>query len=241
MKTLLHSADRRGHFKFGWLDARYSFSFNRWFDPERVQFGALRVLNDDRIAPGGGFGTHPHENMEIVTIPLEGVLRHRDSTGESSTIGPGAVQAMSAGTGVTHSEFNASRTEPIQLLQLWVFPKRDGVRPQYGEQHFDLDANRDAWTTLVTSIDDEQATDTALRVHQDAVFSRAKLTAGRDLDYRVRFAGNGVYAFLIDGRVRIGEQVLDRRDALGITGADALTVQPETDADLLLVEVPMQA
>ena len=213
MKTIYHSADSRGYADHGWLEARHSFSFANYYDPERIHFGKLRVLNDDIVAPDMGFGTHPHNNMEIITIPLSGQLEHKDSMGNGSVITAGEVQVMSAGTGVMHSEFNPSPTEHTNLLQIWIFPEKKDVTPRYDQRKFNADAFRDTIKTVVNNSEN----DSSLFIHQKAVISMARVSAGREMEYALHYPGHGVYVFVIEGKLEIGKSVLLRRDAMGIT------------------------
>lgn len=235
MKTIFHPAVERGSADFGWLKAKQSFSFGRWYDPEKIHFGALRVLNDDLIQGGQGFGTHPHDNMEIVTIPLKGALAHKDSTGGNGIINAGDVQIMSAGTGVTHSEFNASKTDDAQTLQIWVFPKNKNIKPCYDQRSFGSTREKNSWQVVVSP--DEK--DGGLWINQDAVFAIADIDSGNTLIYKNKFAGNGVYFFLIEGSVIINEKQLEKRDALGVSDADNITVTASSNATILAIEIPM--
>ncbi len=236
MKTLLHPAQTRGRADYGWLHANYSFSFARFYDPERVHFGALRVLNDDTIEGGMGFGTHPHDNMEIVTIPLEGALRHRDSMGHTGVIHKGDVQVMSAGTGIQHSEFNAHPDRACKLFQIWVFPKKRNVAPRYEQKSFPLEERRNRLQFVVAP----DGADGALSINQDAWFALAHLDAGREISYPLHLPGNGVYLLAIEGKVEVGGHTLGRRDALGIWDTERFTVKALENAELLFIEVPMQ-
>lgn len=211
MKTVFHAANSRGHANHGWLDSYHSFSFAGYYNPDRVHFGALRVLNDDVVAGGAGFGTHPHEDMEIISIPLRGALEHKDTLGTGSVIHTGDVQVMSAGTGIQHSEYNPSKTEEVNFLQVWVFPRQKGVKPRYDQRRFEPTARANAWQTLV-----EPAGKAGLMIHQDAWFHRADLKADTSLAYPLQASQNGVYFFLLHGRVQIGAHTLDKRDALGV-------------------------
>lgn len=235
MKIIFHPAEGRGSADFGWLKAKQSFSFGRWYDPEKVHFGALRVLNDDRIQGGQGFGTHPHDNMEIVTIPLQGALAHKDSTGGNGIINAGDVQIMSAGTGVTHSEFNASKTDEAQLLQVWVFPKVENIKPRYDQRSFGETRQKNSWQVLVSP--DEA--DGGMWINQDARFAIAELETGKTLPYQKKFAANGVYFFLIEGSVTINDRQLEKRDALGIWDTENITISTGTDSKILAIEIPM--
>ena len=235
MKTVLHKADTRGHADHGWLNANHSFSFAGYYDPERIHFGALRVLNDDTVAGGMGFGMHPHDNMEIITIPLSGQLEHKDSMGNSGVISKGEVQVMSAGTGVHHSEKNKNSNEPVKLLQIWVFPEKRNVEPRYDQKAFDLSASKNKLNTIVSPMGEKEG----LNVHQQAWFSLGKLDKNFSTSYSLHKKENGVYAFVIEGEVTINGENLKRRDGLGITEADKLEIKAESDAELLLMEVPM--
>lgn len=236
MKTVFHSADTRGHADHGWLNAHHSFSFAQWYNPERVHFGALRVLNDDIVAPKMGFGKHPHDNMEIITIPMEGILRHQDSMGNSSEILPGEVQVMSAGTGIQHSEFNVDAQNALKLFQIWVFPREKGVKPRYDQKSFSSEGRHNQWQQIVSPNPDDEGT----WIHQDAWFHLADLDAGKNLDYSVRKPGNGMYIFIIDGEATAAGQPLGRRDAIGVTDTDSVTIAATTNAKVLLMEVPME-
>lgn len=236
MKTVFHSADTRGHADHGWLNANHSFSFASWYNPERVHFGALRVLNDDIVAPGMGFGKHPHDNMEIITIPMEGILRHQDSMGNTSEILPGEVQVMSAGTGIQHSEFNVDKANALKLFQIWVFPREKGVTPRYDQKKFNPEGRHNQWQQIVSPNPDDEGT----WIHQDAWFHLADLDAGKTLDYTVRKPGNGMYIFVIEGETTVAGQTLGRRDAVGISDTDNVSISATKDSKVLLMEVPME-
>ena len=231
----IQKAADRGYADFGWLNARYYFSFSNYHNPQKIHFGALRVLNDDIIAGGGGFPTHPHENMEIVTIPFSGALAHQDNTGGSGTIMAGDIQIMSAGSGIQHAEKNASATVAANLFQLWVFPKVKNIKPRYDQRTYNVQDRINKWQVVVSPQDKDQA----LWINQDAVFSLAKLEAGNSLTYENAFKGNGVYLVVINGTVTINDTVLEKRDAAGITGTDRFSITANADAELLAVEVPM--
>lgn len=235
MKTILHKASERGTADYGWLKPNYYFSFGQFHNPQKVHFGSLRVLNDDFIAGGGKFNTHPHDNMEIVTIPFTGALKHKDSTGGEGVIKAGDVQIMSAGTGVEHSEANASSTEPVTLFQLWVFSKERNITPRYDQRTFDVTDRINQWQVVVSPKEE----DAALWINQDACFALTQLTAGKSLTYSNGFPGNGVFLVVINGAVKVGETVLRKRDALGISGTDSFMIEALEDAELLAVEVPM--
>jgi redox-sensitive bicupin YhaK (pirin superfamily) len=235
MKTILHKADTRGHADHGWLNAWHSFSFAGYHDPSRVHFGALRVLNDDTVAGGMGFGAHPHDNMEIITIPLSGQLEHRDSMGNTGIIRKGEVQVMSAGTGIQHSEKNKNLKEPLKLLQIWLFPDTKNVEPRYDQRAFDMDAAKNSLLNIVSPMGSAEG----LNIHQNAWFHIGKLNKDTSLTYELKDKQNGVYAFLIDGEVTINGEKLDRRDALGISEIDKLDINADNEAELLLIEVPL--
>ncbi len=234
MKTIFHKADSRGHADHGWLNAWHSFSFAGYYDPKRIHFGALRVLNDDTVAGGMGFNTHPHDNMEIITIPLSGKLEHRDSMGNTGIISKGEVQVMSAGTGIQHSEKNKSHDEILKLLQIWVFPDKKNVEPRYDQRAFDLDANKNQLINIVSPMDKGEG----LHIHQDAWFHLGKLDKGTRINYELKDKEHGVYAFVIDGSLTINGEKMNRRDGAGLTDVDKLEIIVEEDAELLLMEVP---
>jgi len=235
MKTILQKASERGGADHGWLKAKHYFSFASYNNPEKVHFGLLRVLNDDIINGGTGFPTHPHDNMEIVTIPLTGALQHKDSTGGKGIIRSGDVQIMSAGTGVQHSEFNASQTEAVNLFQLWVFPKKRNITPRYDQRNFSVDERINKWQIVVSP----NEADNGLWINQDARFALTKLEAGKEITYKNAFKGNGVYLVVINGSVKVNDIELSKRDALGIYDTDSFTVSTSEAAELLAVEVPM--
>lgn len=233
--TVFHKADTRGHADHGWLNAYHSFSFGSWYNPERVQFGMLRVLNDDTIAGGMGFGTHPHDNMEIITIPLEGDLAHKDSLGNTETIKTGDVQVMSAGTGVQHSEFNPNADQHTKLFQIWVFPNQRNVQPRYQQITLDRVAQKNNFAQIVSpNIDDA-----GVWVHQDAWFYLSDFDAGYQKKYELKKEGNGLYAFVISGTISINNQEMQTRDGLGISDFKTLDIKATTDAKFLLMEIPM--
>ena len=235
MKTILHKADSRGHADHGWLNSWHSFSFAGYHDPTRIHFGALRVLNDDTVAAGMGFGKHPHDNMEIISIPLEGSLEHEDSTGTKAVIRKGDVQIMSAGTGIQHSEKNADRNSEVKFLQIWVFPEKKGIAPRYDQKTFDESALQNKMLTVVSP----NGASGSVQINQQSWFSLGKLDAGKKVVYSLNNQGNGVYAFVLEGNVSINDVVLDRRDGLGITDTNELSITATTDAHILLMEVPM--
>ena len=236
MKSILFPASERGKADYGWLKPNYYFSFGQYHDNNKTHFGLLRVLNDDFIAGGGAFPTHPHDNMEIITIPFTGALKHKDSTGGQGIISAGDVQIMSAGTGVQHSEANASSTEPVTLFQIWIFPKERNISPRYDQRSFDLIERVNKWQTLVSPVE----TDKALWINQNARLSFTKLEAGKTLSYTNAFKGNGIFLVTINGTVSVEEKRLDKRDALGISDTDEFSITSVDDAELLAIEIPMQ-
>jgi redox-sensitive bicupin YhaK (pirin superfamily) len=234
--TIIHKAAERGHANHGWLDAHHTFSFANYHNPAAMHFGVLRVLNDDIIAGGGGFGTHPHDNMEIITIPLKGALAHKDSMGNTEVIRAGDVQVMSAGTGVRHSEFNASDTEAVNLLQIWLFPNKRNVSPRYGQISLDTSQRHNRLQQILSP----NPGDEGVWIHQNAWFHMANLDKDVTLSYELKNESNGVYAFIIKGDVRINGQGLHTRDGIGISGTRTLSIHADTEAEILLMEVPME-
>ncbi len=236
MKTILHKATTRGHAAHGWLDSWHTFSFANYYEPTRMHFGSLRVLNDDTVAPGMGFGKHPHDNMEIISIPLEGDLEHSDNIGNTAVIKQGDVQIMSAGTGVVHSEKNESNDKQVKFLQIWIFPNKKNVTPRYDQKTFSEDQKQNKLLTVVSPVG---TTDGGVQIHQDAWFSLGKLEKGMKVSYKVRKEGNGVYAFLLEGDATINDIALNRRDGLGISEEKNLSITADSNAEILLMEVPM--
>jgi len=236
MKKAFHAAETRGSANHGWLNANHSFSFANYHNPDRMNFGALRVLNDDIIAAGMGFGTHPHENMEIITIPMEGDLEHKDSMGNIGVINEGEIQVMSAGTGVHHSEYNKNADQAVKVLQLWVFPKKQNVTPRYDQMSVrDLKKPNDFYQVLSPNSEDE-----GMWVHQDTWFHLGEFDVEKSLVYTIKKPGNGVYVFVIEGSLNVEGESLKKRDAIGIWDTETIrfTVQPQSK--VLLVEVPMK-
>jgi redox-sensitive bicupin YhaK (pirin superfamily) len=234
--TVLHKASSRGHADHGWLQANFSFSFGSWYNPDRIQFGVLRVLNDDIIGEGMGFGTHPHDNMEIITIPLEGDLAHKDSMGNAATIKNGDIQVMSAGTGIQHSEFNPNADLKTKSLQIWLFPNKKNVIPRY--QQISLNpADRINRLQQILSPNPEDA---GVWIHQDAWFHLGKFDQGNTATYNLKKEGNGVYAFVLSGNLTVNGEKLEMRDGLGIWDFDTLTIEASTDSEILLMEIPMK-
>lgn len=234
--TIIHKANTRGFADHGWLKTHHTFSFANYYDNERVHFGMLRVLNDDWIEGGMGFGTHPHDNMEIITIPLSGALAHKDSMGNSSVIEHGEVQVMSAGTGITHSEFNAHETEPVSLLQIWLFPNQKEVKPRYDQMKLDLSMRKNKFQQIVSPNPDDEG----VWIHQNAWFHLADMDQNLNLEYSLKNMDNGVYAFVIKGSVNINGEPLLERDGMGIWNVAKLDIKANSDAEVLLMEVPMR-
>jgi len=237
MTTQLFESNTRGNADFGWLKANFSFSFGNYFNPERLQFGMLRVLNDDTIAGGTGFGTHGHANMEIITIPLEGGLKHQDSMGNEGVIRFGEVQVMSAGSGVEHSEMNASQKEEAKTLQLWVFPDIENVSPRYDQKSFDIENQINTFVNIVSPNDQNDGN--ALWVYQKTFFHLGIFDSNTSVTYKVKIPKNGIYLFLIEGEIEVNNNVLKARDAMGITDLDAFEIKISSKSKILLVEVPM--
>lgn len=234
----MHKADSRGFANHGWLQANHSFSFASWYQPEKVHFGALRVLNDDIIAPKMGFGTHPHDNMEIITIPLKGVLKHRDNMNDEwQPVVPGEVQVMSAGTGVQHSEINGSVDEYLSLFQIWIIPERQGVAPRYDQKTFKVEDRKGKLQTLVTSFDDKD--ENSLKIHQDAKLSRIDLSENETYNYKLKSENHGVYMMVISGEVNVEDKTLETRDAIGISETENFSIMSKPESELLFIEVPM--
>lgn len=233
---LIHKAATRGHADHGWLRTNHTFSFADYYNPERVHFGALRVLNDDYIAGGMGFGTHPHDNMEIITIPLEGDLEHKDSMGNGTVIKHGDVQVMSAGTGITHSEYNHNKTKPVQLLQIWVFPNKRNVTPRYGQITLDVNQRHNKLQQILSPNSDDEG----VWIHQDAWFHIGRFDQNFETTYTWKKQGNGVYVFVIKGDITVNGTALNERDGSGIWNTDTMTIQANSaNAELLIMEVPM--
>lgn len=231
---IIHTADSRGYADHGWLKSYHTFSFAGYFNPERVHFGALRVLNDDFVAAGMGFGKHPHENMEIVSIPLEGKLQHEDSTGSRGIISKGEIQFMSAGTGVTHSEMNGSASEAVKFLQIWIVPNKMNITPRYGQMEYHLEENE------VKTLIQPEAQEGKLRLQQNAWFKMARFQAGKELNVTIEDpANNGIYLFLLNGSIRVDGNELKTRDAIGIWDTEQINIHINDNSEFLLIEVPM--
>lgn len=236
MKSVFHSASSRGDADHGWLKAKHSFSFANFYNPERIQFGVLRVLNDDIIAPGMGFGTHPHDNMEIITIPLEGALEHKDSMDNIGFVETDEIQVMSAGTGVYHSEYNKNKDQSVSLLQIWVFPNTQNVTPRYGQKNIKNLKKPNSFYPIVTP----NPKDSEMWIHQDAWFHLGEFNKDITVKYSIQKNGNGVYVFVIEGEGSVLDKTLSKRDALGIWEADSFSINAKKNSKILLLEVPMQ-
>lgn len=234
--TILHKADTRGYANHGWLKSHHTFSFANYYNPERVHFGVLRVLNDDQVAAGRGFGTHPHDNMEIISIPLEGDLEHKDSMNNVAVIKKGDIQVMSAGTGVYHSEYNRNSDKETKFLQIWVFPNKKNVAPRYDQMTLDIADRRNRLQQILSP----NPEDAGVWIHQDAWFNIGTFDAGTTANYDIKRQGNGVYAFILKGDFEIDGQTVNQRDGLGIWNTKSIALKALTqDAEILLMDVPM--
>ncbi|WP_055437353.1 pirin family protein [Lacinutrix algicola] len=239
MKTVVHKADSRGFADHDWLQANHSFSFANFHDPMKMHFGALRVLNDDVIAPKMGFATHPHNNMEIITIPLKGILKHRDNIRhkEWQQVLPGEVQIMSAGTGVEHSEINGSEREHLSLFQIWIIPNKQNVSPRYDQKNFEIKDRKNKLQILVSSIDEDL--EGSLKINQDAIISTIELSKGEQFIYNIKSENHGVYILNINGEVEVNSEILNTRDAIGVSEGDRFTIKANKESQILFIEVPM--
>ena len=235
MKKIVHRAESRGYADHEWLHSYHTFSFANYYNPERMNFGKLRVLNDDVVEAGQGFGTHPHDNMEIISIPLSGSLRHRDSMGNLHVINHDEIQAMSAGTGITHSEHNNSNSEPVNFLQIWVLPRERNIVPRYEQKVFDA-AGRNGRFQIVVSPDRQND---SILINQDAYFSLADFPAGSEEHYNIKKPGNGVYIFLLDGQIEVGGELLEKRDAIGLSDLSIVEIVTLKNSQILCIEVPI--
>lgn len=234
-QTLIHKAGTRGAADHGWLKSFHTFSFANYYNPERVQFGALRVLNDDAVDGGRGFGEHPHDNMEIISIALKGELQHEDSMGNVAVIAPGEIQVMSAGTGIYHTEFNKDGDNAVEFLQIWVFPNKRNVSPRYDQQKYDLDGKANTLVQILSPNQDDEG----VWIYQDAWFNLGKFTAQTTLDYQLHKPGNGAYIFVLKGELKVDGQVLETRDGYGIWDTAGFSLEATAGAEVLIMEVPM--
>lgn len=233
--TVLHKADSRGYANHGWLLSRHTFSFANYYNPERIQFGALKVLNDDTVEAGMGFGKHPHDNMEIISIPLVGDLEHKDSMGNTSVIRHGDIQVMSAGTGIFHSEYNKNKDRQVKFLQIWIFPDKKNVVPRYDQITLKLEDRHNKLQQILSPNPD----DDGVWIHQNAWFHMGQFDKGIKTEYKIKATGNGVYAFVLSGDLTINDQKLNERDGLGLWEYEKLFITAESNSELLLMEVPM--
>lgn len=234
MNYIIHKANTRGHANHGWLDSHHSFSFASYYNPDRMNFGVLRVLNDDIVAEGKGFGTHPHDNMEIISIPLEGELEHRDSMGNTTVIKEGEIQVMSAGSGIRHSEFNKSQEKAVKFLQIWLFPHTKNVKPRYDQ--IKINTQADVFQQILSPYPEDEG----VWIHQDAWFHIGRFTKEMPQNYRLKNKENGLYLFVIEGGARVNQEVLSKRDALGIWDVSEIEIHPAKNSYLLLMELPMK-
>jgi quercetin 2,3-dioxygenase len=234
-QTILHKAGTRGHANHGWLNSYHTFSFANYFNPERVQFGALRVLNDDEVSGGMGFGKHPHQDMEIISIAMEGELQHEDSMGNVTVIKPGEIQVMSAGTGVTHKEFNKNKNEPVKFLQIWILPNEQQVQPRYDQINIE-DAGKVNQLVQILSPNPEDA---GVWIHQDAWFHLGKFDQETELEYQVKQEGNGIYFFVLKGNITVNGQPLEDRDGYGVWDTTNISLKAAPGTEVLLMDVPM--
>jgi redox-sensitive bicupin YhaK (pirin superfamily) len=234
-QTVLHRASTRGDANHGWLKSRHTFSFANYYDPERMHFGAIRVINDDIVAPGMGFGSHPHDNMEIISIPLEGDLEHKDSMGNTTVIRHGDIQVMSAGTGIKHSEYNKNDDSPVKFLQIWVFPNKRGVTPRYDQITLNTKDRKNRFQQILSPSSEDEG----VWIHQNAWFHMSDLEKGIPLDYELKSPENGLYVLVLEGDVVVDGQELSTRDGLGLWNTNKISFTAESNASLLLMEVPM--
>jgi quercetin 2,3-dioxygenase len=234
MKTILHKAASRGFANHGWLQSYHTFSFAGYHHPERMNFGMLRVLNDDIVKPKTGFGTHPHNNMEIISIPISGALSHKDSMNNQRSIEVGEVQVMSAGTGLTHSEFNDSSTDEVNFLQLWIFPEQQNVTPYYNQKKFEATERKNKFQSVISP--KTQQIEGSLPVSQQAYIFMVDLDTDFEIEYKLK---NGAYFFLIDGEISIADETLEKRDAIGIYETNKVTIKAKKESKLLVIDVPM--
>ena len=237
MKTVIHKANTRGYADHGWLKSYHSFSFAGYQNPERMNFGMLRVLNDDVVQPKMGFGTHPHQNMEIISIPLKGALSHKDSMDNKRAIEVGEVQVMSAGTGLTHSEFNDSKTNEVNFLQLWIIPEEMSVKPNYEQRQFSNENKKNQLQTVVAPKDKLEGD--ALPISQQAYIYRTALDTGKSIDLKLKSDNNGIYVFVVEGEVDVEGNSLNKRDAIGVSKVDEVSIKSNSNSELVIIEVPM--
>jgi redox-sensitive bicupin YhaK (pirin superfamily) len=235
-KIIIHRADTRGIAEHGWLKSFHTFSFAEYYNPERIHFGVLRVLNDDIVKPGSGFDDHAHDNMEIITIPLEGVLTHKDSLGHISIIKPGDIQVMSAGSGITHAEYNDDTIKAVNLLQIWIYPKLKNIEPTYQQKTFNPEDKINVFQEIITPSHENNG----LHINQDAWLSIGKLDKGQETNYSIKKDNNGLYIFIIDGDINIEGLNLNSRDGIGITKVNNITIKAVSNCEILIMDIPMQ-
>ena len=235
MKKILHKSETRGDANHGWLHSKHTFSFANYYDPQRMKFGVLRVLNDDKVSGGMGFGTHPHQNMEIISIPLSGDLEHQDSMGNTTVIKEGDIQVMSAGTGVQHSEYNKNKDEEVRFLQIWVIPHTQNVDPRYDQ----ITLKKEDRKNKLQQVLSPNKEDAGVWIHQDAWFNMVDLDADKAVTYNFNLASNGLYLFVLEGSVEVAGEKLERRDGLGISDTQSITLKASEQASVLLMEVPL--
>ncbi|MDH5380732.1 MAG: pirin family protein [Cyclobacteriaceae bacterium] len=236
MKSVLHKSETRGHANHGWLDSHHTFSFAGYHDPERMYFGVLRVLNDDIVQGGMGFGTHPHDNMEIISIPLKGELEHKDSMGNTHVIYENDIQAMSAGTGIYHSEYNRNKEVLTNFLQIWIFPNKTNVEPRYDQKSYDPQTLKNNFQQILSP----NPEDAGVWIHQDVWFHRGTFEPGKSTTYSLKKPGNGIYFFILEGSVEIEGQPLNKRDGYGVWEVENINIKASTNSDILVMEVPME-
>ncbi len=234
-KLVIHRSNTRGHANHGWLDSHHTFSFAQYYNPERMHFGVLRVLNDDVVAGGMGFGTHPHDNMEIISIPLQGDLMHKDSMGNTQVISEGDVQIMSAGSGITHSEYNKNQNEKVNFLQIWIYPNKKNVTPRYDQLSFKKEDRKNKLQQVISPFTENEG----ISIHQDAWFHLGDFDSGESTTYQLKKKGNGVYLFLLEGSIEIEDNLLEKRDGIGIWETDDIKINAKSNSEFLIMEVPM--
>ncbi|SMG44031.1 hypothetical protein SAMN05661096_03089 [Marivirga sericea] len=236
MEKIIYKADSRGHANHGWLDTHHTFSFASYYNPDRIHFGALRVLNDDKITSGTGFPKHPHDNMEIISIPLKGDLAHEDSMGNQATIKQGDVQVMSGGTGIMHSEFNPNEEIGTEFLQIWVFPNKQNVEPRYGQVHYPAEERINKFQTIVSP----NANEVDTWIHQDAWFHLADFETGFESTYELKKKDNGLFIFLLEGEIEVGDEKMEKRDGIGLLNLEQIEIKANKESEILLMDVPME-
>jgi quercetin 2,3-dioxygenase len=234
-KLVIHRSNTRGHANHGWLDSHHTFSFAQYYNPERMHFGVLRVLNDDVVVGGMGFGTHPHDNMEIISIPLQGDLMHKDSMGNTQVISEGDVQIMSAGSGITHSEYNKNQNEKVNFLQIWIYPNKKNVTPRYDQLSFKKEDRKNKLQQVISPFTENEG----ISIHQDAWFHLGDFDSGESTTYQLKKKGNGVYLFLLEGSIEIEDNLLEKRDGIGIWETDDIKINAKSNSEFLIMEVPM--